>query len=192
MNDMSNMYGSYSDQEDVVTIPRNKISDNVVLYDLEYSNEKIEKLAFKFKRQMGTTTQMLNVDILPIKRWDNQTDEKFSESIQNWNARIKHISTKFDATKEELEAATADSKSFVDFSTKFIKFIKPRLDGRKMYMKTWNKDDKYTILPRYGNFLQLMSDGEITLSYSDYEKNEMKEISNPPTDNSVNTDEIQF
>jgi len=193
----TNIYGNYDNVADVEisTLKSNTIHDNVTLDKVVYNakdpndEKSLEHILLSFKKvDSKTSVSMYNHKILPLRRWDNMTDEAYTQSITDWNSFTKHIITKFDIDFEVLKAQTAASTSFAEYATKYIALITPKLDGRLFYLKLVEKNG-YTNMPKYPKFLQPMSEGVCTLSFTAYENKQMLKT-NAPASGEVVIDEI--
>ena len=177
---MNNLYGNFTnvDETEVSSLLKNTIHDNVVLSSVKYENtdKSGEALIYTFQKKIDKNSLgVFSARVLPLKKWDNQSDEEFKLSVTEWNANIKHIASKYDITLEELTNETSNATSFSDFCNKYIKLLSSKLDDRKLYLKLFSNKGGYAALPKYPKYIQKMSTGDCILSFTNYEKNKMIE-----------------
>jgi len=175
------MYGKTDNlDEEIGKFPVSDCVSNVKVKKVEYYKEdaadkkNYECIRIHYHRKVDNVLQVFTEQTLPLNvdtilGWENGSQELVDEKAKEFNAKLLHVAKQYDVTKEELQEKTM-ANSFAEFAQKYQNLLTPKLDDRLLYMKVMVNGSNYLETPKYPPFLQKMSTGDCTLSYSNYEK----------------------
>lgn len=119
----------------------------------------------------------------PVKKENLSMMQRDGESLSQTEDRLigetgrvfLHIGSKF-CSDADINQVSGDS--FKEFCTAYCALVNNECKGVKLYMKTVLNKAGYVSVPKAGRFLQNMSDGACTLSYTAKEKDMIANFGN--------------
>lgn len=187
-------YGFKKDQvkDPIVPFPVSASVDNVILDDVQYVSgsdkrgQSFEAIDFFYKRELPDGTvqrvkdRMFCIDEGNITPSPNQKiEEAIKAAYTSFNSRLLHIVSAFGVTREEIEERCGSAGNFRELATAYAEMLKERAEGITVWLKTL-PDKGFVRVANFPNFIQAMSDGECTLSYTTWEKGKINSNTPPP------------
>ena len=102
-----------------------------------------------------------------MKRDKESPSETFERLIDEASKVFRHIALRF-CSNEDVDAL--EGTDFASFCKNYSALINSKCKGVELYLKTTINPKGYVAVPKAGRFLQNMSEGVCTLSYTEKEK----------------------
>jgi hypothetical protein len=148
-------------------------NEGVLLDKVEYvsTDDGKEYLDFYYKsgnRALRDRRFPVGKENLSMMRRDKESpSETFERLIDEASKVFRHIALKF-CTNEEVD--NLEGTDFASFCKSYSALVNSKCKGVELYLKTTINPKGYVAVPKAGRFLQNMSEGVCTLSYTEKEK----------------------
>lgn len=190
---MTNLIGFTEDmvEKKNVPFPIACDNDNVKLTTLELEEGQYgPQIVMEFEREDadGNSQKIKGWKSVPTKSGSKPTNDMSAEEVytdrsKKFNSYMRHIAKAVNVTEDELRDCY-DGDSAKQTLINLCNLVEEKAEGERLYMKTLRKG-QWAKIPPYPGFLENMSNGSCSLTYSNAE---LEDVKSPEEKSSVKAD----